>query len=915
MKPFYFVKVLTIFWLLHSTLLAALSDKSAIVYYGSELSYPMVGIHDYIIVEPNNIEVYSTGFKKYKENMYAYVSINEMIKDGPHAKDIKKKWIIGNNDAWASYVMNIKDPSYQDYLLHRIKILKQKGYENFFFDTMDSYQLAPVSKEEKEQLRLGLIQFLNKFSKTFPDSKLIINRGFEVIDAVHTNIEAVLFESYYKGMNASTMTYKNISDEDRIWLDGQLDKIKAYNIPIIALDYQPLDDKEAIKENITNLQQKGFIPYVAEKTLTYLGYSAKNAIKREVLIIYNSHELENDLITFTNAHIFASMPLEYMGYIPILKDVNKPLPEIVSSQYAGVIIWLENSNTDMNRLMTWAKKCILADVKVLFLGDNSLSLQHPLAKELGLSTIQNTAIKGSKNQITFSSKIMNYETEASIKHHKFLIDAHKNHAPYLSYKNIQNQTSTIAAKTSWGGFVRDDALMSGFFGDYSMWIVDPFALFRDTLNLPYFPVPDPTTENGKRLAFVHLDGDGSMNIVENNTSLMSIELIERDFVAKYHIPQSMSIVESEVAPHGKYPQHSKRLEKAARKIFAHPHVEGATHTFTHPYNWQALEKDPTNEHYRTHWNIDYTYTTKRELSDSLDYINKNLMPKGKKAKTVFWSGDCFPSKNVIKYTYQHGIININGGDTTITNDKPWMQLVQSFGIKYGNYYQVYTGQQNENVYTNDWLGPFWAFKKVIQTFKLTESPRRLKPIDLYYHFYAASKRAAYIALTEVYDWVSTQDAMYIYTSDYPRKVTDFYDASLAKGGNSWLIKGFSDLRTLRVDKRLGLPDIQKSVGVLGYKQNSNDYYIHLDEKKKKILTLRGKNIDQNYLLSANARLISKKRNNYHFKGEMPISLDFHLKSGCSLYSSPKADKRTQNASTISLKFNYAKDVHVTTTCR
>ena len=839
-----------------------------------------------------------------------------MIKNGPHSKEIKNDWIIGKNDAWKSYVMNISNNDYQNYLLNRIKKLQQKGYKNFFFDTMDSYQLAPVTKAEKEQLRLGLIQFLNRFSKKFPHAKLIINRGFEIIDEVHTNIEAVLFESYYKGLNAFTMTYKNVTQADRIWLDTHLDKIKAYNIPIIALDYQPLTDTEAIKENITALQQKGFIPYIAEKTLTNLGYSAKNAFKREVLILYNGYQLEDNLVTSSNAHIFASMPLEYMGYIPVLKDVNKPLPKIVSNQYAGIIIWLENSHTDMNRLMAWAKTAILEDVKVLFLGDASLNLKHPLAQELGLTAVKNSAIKGSKNEIVYASKIMNYETKASIKHHQFLIDLDKSQAPYFTYKNAQNQTSTIAAKTSWGGYVRDDALMSGFFGDNSMWIVDPFALFKDTLNLSYFPVPDPTTENGKRLAFVHLDGDGSMNIVESNTSLMSIELIERDLVAKYHFPQSMSIVESEVAPHGKYPQYSKRLEKAARKIFAHPHVEGATHTFTHPYNWQALEKDPTNEHYRTHWKIDYTYTTKRELSGSLDYINNRLMPKGKKARTVFWSGDCFPSANVIKYTYKHNLININGGDTIITNDKPWMQLVQSFGIKYGNYYQIYTAQQNENVYTNDWLGPFWGFKKVIQTFKLTESPRRLKPINIYYHFYAASKRAAYIALTEVYDWVSNQDVMHIYTSAYPRKVTDFYDASLAKEGDNWLLKGFSDLRTLRIDKSLGLPDIQNSIGVVGYKKAAyDDYYLHLDEKKKKILTLKHENIDQNYLLSANARLISKKRNHYHFKGEMPISIDFHLKKDCSLTSKPKADKRTNKARTISLKFNHAKDVHVTTICR
>ena len=49
---------------------------------------------------------------------------------------------------------------------------------------------------------------------------------------------------------------------------------------------------------------------------------------------------------------------------------------------------------------------------------------------------------------------------------------------------------------------------------------------------------------------------------------------------------------------------------------------------------------------------------------------------------------------------------------------------------------------NENVYTNDWTGPFYGFRDVIDTFRMTGEPRRLKPINLYYHTYSASKVAA-----------------------------------------------------------------------------------------------------------------------------------------------------------------------------
>ena len=915
MKLSYFVKLLALIGLFTSTLFASLQDKSAMIYYGNDISYPLVGVHDYIIVEPKNIETYTTGFQKYKNKIYAYVSINEMIKNSTESKQIKRSWIIGNNKDWKSYILNITDPQYQNYLLSHIQKLKDRGFKNFFFDTMDSYKLAQVSNEDKEQLRLGLIQFIKRFSKRFPKAKLITNRGFEIIGQIHKQIEAMLFESYYKGFSAKTNQYYNIPDTDRKWLDTQLKKVSDYNIPIIALDYLPINKQKEIKEDIKNLKNKGFIPCVSEHTLQYIGKSSKDLIKRDILILYNSHHLENDLITSSNAHLFASTPLEYMGFVPVLKDVNKPLPKHTINRYSGIIIWLENKDTDMSKLLKWARNQILEGSKVLFLGNNSLPLSSSLSSELGLKIYPNDADKNSDNKIVYLHKMMNYETKPVIKYHKYMIDLAKDQRPYLIYKNSKNEKSTLAAKTSWGGYVRDEALMSSFFGEYALWIIDPFKLFRDTLNLPTFPIPDPTTENGKRLSFVHIDGDGSANKVEHDTSIFSIELIEKDFVSKYHFPQSFSIVEAETAPYGKYPKYSPRLEAAAKKIYAKPYVEAATHTFTHPFFWRKIEKDPSNDKYRTNWNLKYKFTPKREILGSLDYINRRLLPKGKKrAKTIFWSGDCLPSPNIIRYCYKHHITNINGGDTIITNDKPWLQLIQPLGIKYKNYYQIYTGEQDENVYTNDWLGPYWGFQKVLQTFELTENPRRLKPVDVYFHYYSASKTASYKALKDVYEWVKKQDLFHIFTSQYPPKVTDFYDASIAKDKNSYLLCGFDNLRTVRIDSKMGLPDIQKSYGVLGYKRKNMDFYVHLDEKKQKYLTLSSDPNNKAYLIDANGRVTHHDKSLIHFKAYMPLKVDLYLKEGCFVKSRPKATINKRSKNILKLRYKRAKEADIEIRC-
>ena len=106
-----------VFLFVYSSLFGALSDKSAIVYYGDKISYPMVGVHDYIIVQPDLTNTNTHGFSVYKEKMYAYVSIGEIDKTIPEYKKIKKEWILAENKVWDSKVLDIKNPQYQHFLL------------------------------------------------------------------------------------------------------------------------------------------------------------------------------------------------------------------------------------------------------------------------------------------------------------------------------------------------------------------------------------------------------------------------------------------------------------------------------------------------------------------------------------------------------------------------------------------------------------------------------------------------------------------------------------------------------------------------------------------------------------------------------------------------------------------------------
>jgi hypothetical protein len=243
------------------------------------------------------------------------------------------------------------------------------------------------------------------------------------------------------------------------------------------------------------------------------------------------------------------------------------------------------------------------------------------------------------------------------------------------------------------------------------------------------------------------------------------------------------------------------------------------------------------------------------------------------------------------------------------------------GLQRGVYTQVYTGAQNENVFTNDWLGPFWGFKRVVQTFKLTNTPRRFKPIDIYYHLYSGSKEASLRALEYVFDWAIKQDVMPIFTSEYIPKVMDYYIISMANEGDQWLFDGMNNIRTLRIEKENAGVDLNRSASVIGIKDFEKHTYLSLDTSFKHLIVLSNNLSYKNspYLISSNAKLIEYEDNatmkSFGFVGYVNLDMVFNVPKNCSVKEEPKADKITQKGSVMSLKYREEKEAVVFINCQ
>jgi len=140
------------------------------------------------------------------------------------------------------------------------------------------------------------------------------------------------------------------------------------------------------------------------------------------------------------------------------------------------------------------------------------------------------------------------------------------------------------------------------------------------------PVPDTTTETGRRMLMVHMDGDGFISRSETPGNPIAGEMVRDRVVRRYAIPMTISVIEAEIAPDGLYPGLSALAEQVARDIFAAPHVAIASHSYSYPFFWYKASAPGSSGNYNLRI-PGYRFDIHREVDGSIAYIERRLAPR------------------------------------------------------------------------------------------------------------------------------------------------------------------------------------------------------------------------------------------------------------------------------------------------
>ena len=619
-------------------------------------------------------------------------------------------------------------------------------------------------------------------------------------------------------------------------------------------------------------------------------------VRREILAVYDSREEPRP--DQTRIHRFAEMPLNHLGFVLSYWDVNAGLPSAERSANArGIITWFRRAPPALFYL--WGREQVRRGVRAVVIGTSGLpSATTSLADANQLFAEIGFGLSGAVVDLTYGTGILHRDAligferplDPVLPAFPIVGTFGSDVASHLILEHREGNlvlASSVVLTSSRGGYAANGYFVYEEPGTgRAKWIVDPFAFFQKAFGAAIMPIPDVTTLSGRRVWFSHIDGDGWNNVSRVETyrekPTIAASVVLHELIAPYpDLPVAIGVIGADIDEKYGTPEAARQT---ARELYALPQVEVATHSYTHPYQWSFFENYDRALEERligpdeTEWTAvlgervrriarrlfpglarkggetdsksveddppraysDFPFDLDQEIRGAIAAAEE-MAPEGKHGTLYLWSGGAEPFEDAIARTRRLGLRNLNGGDSRFDPTFHRSAISRRFRRTAGAERQIYAANANDYIYITDGDGRDHGFLHLEATVNATENPRRLKPINVYYHMFAGERAAQLAAVRHHLDAARQASVTPIAASHYAAMADGFFSTQIvALDQSSWLIQNRGALQTVRFDDAADLAvDFTRSVGVLGQRKKGASLYVALDEAHEEVIVALG----------------------------------------------------------------------------
>ncbi len=243
--------------------------KNWLCYYGNTFGPDMYSRFDLVVLDGTTHPPLPDKDDKHKPIVLGYVNVGEVDTKSPFwsfAKD--KPYLVKKDDFWDSWIVDIRDPSWQQFLFEiAIPSVIEQGFDGLFLDTFDS-SLSLLEGEDGEKfmgIEDALAKITMRIKAEYPEILVAINRGLPALPYFEEYIDFVVVEDLYSYYEDHDKGYIKVDDTSQKILLEQVSKGLRVNpdLVVLSLDYVSTEQMETAKNAISFSRKKGFIPYVS----------------------------------------------------------------------------------------------------------------------------------------------------------------------------------------------------------------------------------------------------------------------------------------------------------------------------------------------------------------------------------------------------------------------------------------------------------------------------------------------------------------------------------------------------------------------------------------------------------------------------------------------------------------------------
>lgn len=198
-----------------------------------------------------------------------YLSLGEVSNQRDYFDLVKNQGLLlEENPNWpGSYTVDIRKKEWVKLVIEKlIPQILFKRFDGVMLDTVDQVvALEQKNPKKYSGMKDAAAHLIQAMRKHYPQMKVMMNRGYDIVPQVADSLNIILGESVYTKYNFQTKSYEKVSPTDYKWQVDKLNEARRLNplIQVFTLDYWDPEDKEFIKEIYRVERNNGFIPYVS----------------------------------------------------------------------------------------------------------------------------------------------------------------------------------------------------------------------------------------------------------------------------------------------------------------------------------------------------------------------------------------------------------------------------------------------------------------------------------------------------------------------------------------------------------------------------------------------------------------------------------------------------------------------------